>query len=434
MATTVVMPKMGYDMTQGKIVQWLKKPGDRVEKGEPIAEIETEKVNIQIEAFTSGEMLKILVPEGETVPVGQPIALIGEPGEKPEEVPPPPPEVEKIGVGEGAEAAPLQVEVKAPEIKPVQPAPAAEEERVKASPVARRLAEEHGVELSRVQGTGPGGRITKEDVERFMMEAAGRRAVAPPPPPPPSPPAPGFAPPPPAPAPPATIEGVPFQTKELSRMGQAIARHMSESKRTIPHFYATVEIDMSRAVVLREELNRVARDEEKISYNDFVMKAAAVALTRFPMLNASYGEGKLYLYQQINMSMAVALEQGLIAPVIKDCDKKGLKDIARESRSLAARAKEGRLRQDEYGGGTFTVSNMGMLGVDEFAAIISPPQVAILAVGSVAQRPVVRDGRLDVAHTMRATLAVDHRVANGADAARYLTELKQLLEEPGKLL
>jgi len=217
-------------------------------------------------------------------------------------------------------------------------------------------------------------------------------------------------------------------------MGQAIARHMSESKRTIPHFYATVEIDMSRAVVLREELNRVARDEEKISYNDFVMKAAAVALTRFPMLNASYGEGKLYLYQQINMSMAVALEQGLIAPVIKDCDKKGLKDIARESRSLAARAKEGRLRQDEYGGGTFTVSNMGMLGVDEFAAIISPPQVAILAVGSVAQRPVVRDGRLDVAHTMRATLAVDHRVANGADAARYLTELKQLLEEPGKLL
>lgn len=446
-ATTVVMPKMGYDMTQGRIVHWLKHEGDRVQKGEAIAEIETEKVNIQIEAFASGILQKIVVPEGETVPVGQPIAQVGEPGEKPTEAPPA--EIlpgQEVGAGEGGEAPPTPVSARGPRMEEVAPAPSEEEERIKVSPIARRLAQEQGVELSQVPGSGPGGRITKEDVERFLTEAARRQKApekaAPPTPtaaerpaPPPERPAPAVV----APAAPAEAavtppEGVPIKAEELSRMGQAIARHMADSKRSIPHFYTTVEIDMDRVVALREELNQALPEEERISFNDFVMKATAMALTKFPRLNGYYSEGKRYLYQQINLGMAVAIEDGLIAPVIQGCDGKSIFEIARESRELVGRTRKGTLRQEDYSGGTFTVTNMGMLGVEEFGAIINPPQAAILAVGTVAPRPVVRDGLLAVAHTMRATLSADHRLVNGADAARYLGELRQWLESPARLL
>ncbi|MGE5619779.1 MAG: dihydrolipoamide acetyltransferase family protein [Sphingomonadaceae bacterium] len=448
-ATTVVMPKMGYDMTQGKIVRWLKREGDKVQKGEPIAEIETEKVNIQIEAFAWGTLLRILVPEGETVPVGQPIAEIGEPGERPAEVPPS--EIlpkQEVGAGEGAEAAPEEVTGQVPPIEAAPaPAPTTAAERVKASPVARRIAEEQGVELTQVPGTGPGGRITKEDVERFLTEVARRQrapereAPARPPaaerpaPAPPAAPQPAAAPAPAPEAPPIVPpEGVPTQAQPLSRMGQAVARHMAESKRSIPHFYTTVEIDMERVAQLREELNQVMPEEERLSFNDFIMKAAAMALTKFPILNSYYTEGQRNLYQQINLGMAVALEDGLIAPVIRECDRKPLMQIAKESRDLVARTRKGTLRQEDYTGGTFTVTNMGMLGVEEFAAIINPPQAAILAVGTVALRPVVREGVLTVSNTMKATLSADHRVANGADAARYLGELRRLLESPAQLL
>ncbi len=446
-ATTVVMPKMGYDMTQGRIVHWLKHEGDEVKKGEPIAEIETEKVNIQIEAFTSGTLQKILVQEGDTVPVGQPIAQIGEPGEKPAEIPPaellP---TQQTGAGEGAEAPPTPVSAKGPSVQEAA-GPAAEvgeEERVKASPVARRLAQEQGIELSEVPGSGPGGRITKEDVERFLTEAARRQRAPEKPAPavptaerpaPPERPVPS-APPPVAPAEAAITppEGVPVKTEELSKMGQAIARHMAESKRTIPHFYTTVEIDMDRVTILREELNQTLPEGEHISFNDFVMKATAVALIQFPRLNGYYGEGKRNLYQQINLGMAVALEDGLIAPVIQQCDRKSIFEIAKESRELVGRTRQGTLRQEDYSGGTFTVTNMGMLGVEEFDAIINPPQAAILAVGTVAPRPVVQQGLLTVANTLKATLSADHRLVNGADAARFLGELRRLLESPARLL
>lgn len=446
-ATTVVMPKMGYDMTQGRIVHWLKHEGDRVQKGEAIAEIETEKVNIQIEAFASGILQKILMQEDETVPVGQPIAQIGEPGEEPTEATPA--EIlptQEAGGGEGGEAPPEPVSAAGPRMEEAAPAPTTEEERIKASPIARRLAQEQGIELSQVEGSGPGGRITKEDVERFLTEAVRRqkapeKAAPPTPPaaerpaPPPERPAPAVV----APAAPAEAavtppEGVPIKAEELSRMGQAIARHMADSKRSIPHFYTTVEIDMDRVVALREELNQALPEEERISFNDFVMKATAMALTKFPRLNGYYSEGKRYLYQQINLGMAVAVEDGLIAPVIQGCDGKSIFEIARESRELVGRTRKGTLRQEDYSGGTFTVTNMGMLGVEEFGAIINPPQAAILAVGTVAPRPVVRDGLLAVAHTMRATLSADHRLVNGADAARYLGELRQWLESPARLL
>lgn len=453
-ATNVLMPQMGYDMTQGKILRWIKHEGDQVQKGEVIAEIETDKVNIEIEAFASGTLLKILVPEGETVPVGQPIAAIGKPGESIEAATPP------------SEEMPKQEQTPTPSMEP-QPADARgtteeeeeeEEERVKASPVARRFAQEQGVPLTDVQGTGPGGRITKEDVERFLTEAAGRQreteraapAQAPSPDrqgqprqlpaqqPVPAEPAAAGRPAPAAPpsqtAPMPPMEGIPAETREVSRMGQAIARRMTLSKQTVPHFYATIEIDMTHAAGLREELNRTLSDEMKISFNDFVMKAAAVALTRYPMLNSSFHDNHVTVYKEVNVAMAVALEQGLITPVVKGCDRKPLAQISRESKELMARVREGRLRQEEYEGGTFTVSNMGMFGVEDFAAIINPPQAAILAVGAIAPRAVVKDGQLAVATTMKATISVDHRAANGADGARYLQYLKELLEDPIRLL
>ncbi len=452
-ATTVVMPKMGYDMTEGKIVRWLKHEGDQVQKGEPVAEIETDKVNIQIEAFASGKLQKILIAEGETAPVGQPIAQIGEPGEEPVKVSPAEAfPAQAVGAGEGAEAPPEEVLGRGPEMRPEteRAEPEEEGERVRASPVARRLAQEQGVELSEVPGSGPGGRITKEDVERFLTEAAKRQvgaeerrapapsAKVPSAPPTAEPGQPVAQPEAPAAraeaAPAAPTTGVASETRELTRMGQAIARHMSDSKRTIPHFYATVEIEMSRVVDLREELNEGVPKEERISFNDFVTKATAQALTKHPKMNASYDEGKVTLYKEINLGMAIALEEGLIAPVIRDCDRKSLLEIARESRDLAARTREGKLRVEDYSGGTFTISNMGMLGVEEFSAIINPPQAAILAVGAVALRPMVKDGALGVAHTMKVTLSMDHRVANGADAGRFLMEIKKLLESPARLL
>lgn len=453
-ATTVVMPKMGYDMTEGKIVRWLKHEGDSVQKGEPIAEIETDKVNIQIEAFASGQLQKILVTEGDSVPVGQPIAHIGQPGEKPsEETPNQILPKEEEGAGEGGDSLPSGATAREPRMQP-RPEKAArveEEERIKASPMARRLAQEQGVELSQVQGSGPGGRITKEDVERFLTEAVRRQGAPEEPAAPPkvaerpaAPPAAEArqpaAPPPQAPAPPTEAPpaapplGIPSETRELSRMGQAIARHMAESMRTTPHFYVTIEIDMSRVVALREELNRDIPKEERISFNDFVMKATAQVLVVHPRMNASYSDGKLVLYKQINLGMAVAVEEGLIAPVIRECDRKTLMQIARESRELVARTHEGRLRPEDYSDGTFTVSNMGMLGVDQFTAIINPPQAAILAVGTVALRPVVHEEILMAAYTMKATLSVDHRVANGADAARFLTDIQNRLESPARLL
>lgn len=462
-ATNVLMPQMGYDMTQGKILRWIKHEGDQVQKGEAIAEIETDKVNIEIEAFTSGTLLKILAPEGETVPVGQAIAAIGQPGEA-IEVPAPAAEVlpkQEQGSGDGAEAPPAgaqlldsgseakglatgqNVHPPTVETHAAEAAGATEEEgeeRVKVSPVARRFAQEQGVPLAGVQGTGPGGRITKEDVERFLTEAAGRQQ--------------GFERAAPAqaaaqqplhaePVPPAAasqaaamrpVEGIPSETREVSRMGQAIARRMTLSKQTVPHFYATIEVDMTHAAGLREELNRTLSDDMKVSFNDFVMKAAGVALTRFQMLNASFHDNQLTLYKEVNVAMAVALDQGLITPVIRGCDRKPLAQISRESKELMARVREGRLRQEDYEGGTFTVSNMGMFGVEDFAAIINPPQAAILAVGAIAPRPVVKDGQLAVATTMKATVSVDHRAANGADGARYLQYLKELLEDPIRLL
>jgi len=397
----ITMPKMSDTMLEGKVIRWLKHEGDQVAEGEPIAEIETDKANVEMEAFEAGVMKQILVKEGETVPVGQPIAVLEtlEAEEMPPVTAPPP-----------SEAAP------AIEEKPLAPP---EAERVKASPLARRMAEEKGIDLSRIQGTGPDGRITESDVENYLRQT--QAAAAPPPvieaPSPPKPPA---------------IE-VPTEERELSRMRKTIAERMARSKQTIPHFYVTSEVEMDWASRMRDELN-MDESQARVSFTDMVIKACALALAGFPEVNASYSEDKLLMHEEINIGLAVALEDGLIAPVVHNADKKSLRRIASETRELAQRARENNLRATDYTGGTFTVSNLGMFDVESFAAIINPPESACLAVGTIREVPVVVDGQVAVSKRMKATISADHRVLDGAVAAKFLQEVKRRLESPIGLL
>ena len=404
MSTDVIMPALGFDMTEGLLARWLKNEGDPVEKGQAIAEIETEKATVEIEAAAAGILARIIVHAGETVPVGTVIGVIAEAGEE-------------IAAGSApAPAPPAPPSPAPPTPSPSAPVPKAgegaapAEPRVKASPVARKMAEEAGLDLSRIKGTGPGGRVSERDVQAAIGAGA-------------------------APAPPGVPEGpAPGATVPLNRMRKTIARRMTESKATAPHFYLTVEINMDDAMKMREQLNALAPEEERISVNDLVVAAAARTLARFPVLNASYREDNLEMHPQVNIGIAVALEDGLIPPVLRDADKKPLKRIAAESRALAERARTNKLRSDDLGGSTFTISNLGMFDVDEFIAIINPPEAAILAVGAVTRRPVAAAGEVRIAPLMKTTLSVDHRVADGAQAGRFLQEFKQLLENPVTLL
>jgi len=404
MSTDVIMPALGFDMTEGLLARWLKNEGDPVEKGQAIAEIETEKATVEIEAAAAGILARILVPAGETVPVGTVIGVIAEAGEDAAAVSAPPP-------------SPPASPPSAPSAPPPS-VPAAEagegtappETRVKASPVARKMAGDAGLDLSRVKGTGPGGRVMERDVQAAIATGS-------------------------APAPPGVPSGTaPGATVPLNRMRKTIARRMAESKATAPHFYVTVEINMDDAMKMREQLNGSAPEAERISVNDLVVAAAARTLARFPALNASYREDNLEMHSQVNIGIAVALEDGLIPPVLRDADKKGLNRIAAESRELAERARANKLRSDDLGGGTFTVSNLGMFDVDEFIAIINPPEAAILAVGTVTRRPVAAAGEIRIALLMKTTLSVDHRVADGAQAGLFMQEFKKLLENPVTLL
>jgi len=390
-ATEVIMPQMGFDMTQGKIVRWTRKEGDKVARGDIIADIETEKVVLEIEAFSPGTLLRILAGEGETVPVGQPIALLGEAGED---------------VSAWKPAAPAAAAAEAKEAVAQKPSAPEPEERIRVSPIARKLAEEKGVDLRQVKGSGPGGRITKEDVTAHIAA----REVAP-----------------------AAVRPA-AGAVTLSPMRQAVARHMAQSKREIPHFYLTVEIDMTEAQHLRHSLNETLGDDARITLNDLAIRAAALALQRFPQLNSLYLPDGIKQGERINIGIAVALEEGLVAPALLDCGEKRLPQIARESKGLIERTKAGVLKPEEFAGATFTLTNLGMLGVDSFQAIINPPQAAILALGSVKTKPVVKGGEVAVAEMMNATLSADHRVVDGAQGAQFMREFKALLEAPLRLL
>ena len=396
MSTDVIMPALGFDMTEGLLARWLKNEGDPVVKGQAIAEIETEKATVEIEAAAAGILARIIVHAGETVPVGTLIGVIAEAGEEvtavsaPSLSPPAPPP--PAPVPEAVEGA----------------APA--EARVKASPVARKMAEEAALDLSHIKGTGPGGRVVERDVQAAIATGS-------------------------APAPPGVPAGpAPGATVPLNRMRKTIARRMTESKAMAPHFYITVEINMDDAMKMREQLNGLAPEAERISVNDLIVAAAARTLARFPALNASYREDNLEMHSKVNIGIVVALEDGLIPPVLRDADKKSLRRIAAESRALTERARANKLRSDDLGGGTFTVSNLGMFDVDEFIAIINPPEAAILAVGAVTRRPVAAAGEIRIGLLMKTTLSVDHRVADGAQAGRFMQEFKKLMENPVTLL
>ncbi|HWI40441.1 MAG TPA: dihydrolipoamide acetyltransferase family protein [Verrucomicrobiae bacterium] len=458
MPTEITMPKLSDTMTEGKLVSWKKSTGERVERGDIIAEVETDKANMELEAFSSGTLLETRAKPGDTVAVGTVIALIGEEGEKPAgqaapvEAVPSPAEApaEKKGekepgpaeetkseaetrretglgeLGEGVTAAaeperapapqepaeqpekrpagqPEAKPAERPEAKPAeqQAAPPAAD---RASPLVRRLAREKGVDLSRVSGSGPDGRVTVEDLER---------------------PAPAEEAAPPAAAQPEEGE------QPLSRMRSAIARKVSATWKSTPHFSVTVEIDMGVTEQLYRGLKKAGR---RITLNDFVIKACAAALPRFPLLRGAFSGESLTIRPQVDIGFAVSLPEGLLIPVVRGCDRLPLPKLARETRRLAEKARSGKLTADEMQGGVFTVSNLGMYGVDEFSAVINSPEAAILAVGQVADRAVVRDGTVTAARIMRATLSADHRIVDGAYAALFLQELRHNLENPAHIV
>ncbi len=423
MATKVTMPQMGFDMTEGKVARWLKKVGDPVKKGEAVVEIETDKVNIESEAQGNGVLREILVSDGTTVPVG---AMKTSRRSRPKQdwSLRPPSEADSKGAEKPAAVAqPIAAErAAAPAAAPVTEGNG----RIKASPLAKRIAKEKGINLAQLAGTGPGGRIVKRDVETATPAIAAAPVV--------------FAQPivaaAPAAAQPSVLGPSLLKAEEVTptKLRQTIARRMVASKQTVPHFYVTSEIDMAEAMALRSKLNTLVDEAGKISVNDMVLKAAALALTRFPGINASLGENVIVRHGTVNMGIAVALEQGLITVVVADADRKPLAQIAREAKDIVNRAKNGKARPEEMQGSTFTVSNLGMFDVDEFVAIINPPEAAILAVGSVREVPVVKNGQVVPGKTMKVTISADHRVTDGAEAAKFLQEVKKNLEEPLRLL
>jgi pyruvate dehydrogenase E2 component (dihydrolipoamide acetyltransferase) len=419
-AEIIAMPKLGFDMAEGMLSEWVKKAGDAVAEGETIAIIETDKASVEVPAFRAGVLHKILVEAGTSVPIGTPIAVIGNPGETID--------LAALGVAPkvpvtGPEAAGSAVQAAAVVALTVaeQGAPApADGGRLAASPVALRMAAELGIDLRQVPGTGPDGRIIKRDLEAYVKEHTR---------PPEKTPAPPIL----TPSSEATAEG--YQTEPLSPMRQTIGRRMVESKQQAPHFYITMDVDMGAAMALRAQLNALLPDDEKISVNDLVTKAAAIALLQFPKINASFAGNEIRIHDQVNIGIAVAREGGLLTVVIRDCDRKSLAQIARDARELINHAREGRMKADDMLGGTFTISNLGMFDVEDFIAIINPPQAAILAVGAVKHVPVVdADGQLAVGTRMKVTISADHRVTDGAEAARFLQLLKAALEGPMRLV
>src|SRR5699024_2317866 len=410
MAVKVEMPKLSDTMEQGVIAKWNVEEGDQVESGDVIAEVETDKATMEVEVFDAGTILKILADEGDAVPLGKVMAVIGEEGEDISDI------LEEDANGdEGTtESKDEQEESEDAEDEETEeteeeqdegeeraPAPASGNGRIKASPLARKMAEEQGITLTNVEGSGPQGRIIKRDIESYEPSAA--------------------------PAAPAVVSHE-DQEHRVSQMRKTIARRLSESKFTNPHYYETVSIDMAAAWDARKKLNEVS--DTKISFNDIVVKACAAALRKHPEVNSSWHGDTIVEHGDVNVAVAVAIDEGLVTPVINNTDQKGLQQIGTETRDLAEKARDRKLQPEQMEGSTFTVSNLGMFGIEEFTAIINPPNACILAVGAIKEVPVVEDGAVVPGKRMKITLSSDHRIVDGAMAARFLSTLKTMLENP----
>jgi pyruvate dehydrogenase E2 component (dihydrolipoamide acetyltransferase) len=422
----VVMPRLSDSMEEGTILTWLKQVGDEVAIGDELVEIETDKANMAYESDTAGTLTEILAQEGETLPIGSPIARIGESNGQPETdegqsagpagpaaAGDPPPAAEQQGVppttSPTGEAKEEDAEVPPAEAEPDRDGEGSNGERIKASPLARRLARDKGLDLNSVHGSGPGGRIVKHDVEEAEVPSSAASSTG------------------------GTAKGE-VQTQDPNKLQQTIARRMAESKATAPHFYLTIEIDMGKAVEARAAIKAGSKEGDVVpSFNDLIVKACAIALREFPKANGAYRDGRFELYSRINVGVAVAAEEALVVPTVFDADKKGLRRIAADTRAVAAKVRDGSVTPPELSGGTFTVSNLGMFGIDEFDAVINMGQAAILAVGAIREVPAVRDGQVVPAQLMKATLSCDHRMLYGTEGAEFLARVKQLLEEPVSL-
>lgn len=402
MVTKVLMEALSPTMEEGKVLTWLKQEGDAVSDGDVLAEVETDKAVMELQARGAGVLRRIVAPEGATVEVGTVVGIIADPNDELPDLP-------QAGAPRAratAKEAPAKTAAEAPAApRPVEapaPAPAAASGgRIKASPLARRMASERGLDLSRLAGSGPGGRIIRRDVEEGAAMPAPSAAAAP--------------------------GG--FEDVELSQIRKTIARRLVASLGPIPHFFLTTEVDMERAAIAREELNALEAGP-RISFNDIILKVVAQALRQHRACNAWWMEDRIRYFDDVHLSVAVAVEDGLITPVIRDAHRKSLREIATESRALAERARERRLTPEEYTGGTFSVSNLGMFDIDEFTAVINPPEAGIIAVGSIVERPVLVDGELEARRRMRLTMSCDHRVIDGATGAQFLQTVKRMLENP----
>jgi len=433
MPIEILMPALSPTMTEGNVTKWLKKEGDEVRSGDVLAEIETDKATMEFEAVDDGRLGKILVPEGaEGIKVNQPIAVL---------------------LGEGEDASALDKIAEKPAKPPAAPTTIAAEPqreprptlgragngdgRIFASPLARRMAQQADLDLAAITGSGPQGRIVKADIEAALSAKRGAPAPAVARPIAQPQPAPAAAP---AAAPALSKERVlalagnpPYTERPLTAMRRVIARRLTESKQTVPHFYLTIDCEIDELLKFRTELNGKS-DAYRISVNDFVIRAAALALRQVPAANASWSDEAILLWNTVDIAVAVALDDGLITPIVKNADRKGLAAIANETKDLVARARAGKLKLEEFQGGTFSISNLGMFGVRDFAAVINPPHGGILAVGAGEQRPVVRNGALAIATVMSCTLSCDHRAVDGAVGAQFLAAFKKLVEDPLTML
>jgi len=415
MATQVVMEALSPTMEEGRLVEWKKQEGDPVAVGDVLAEVETDKAVMELVARVSGVLLRQTVPAGQTVPVSSPIALIGQPGEAV-------PAAQGNGAGAGAPAPTATAKPAATPAPPSGPAAPAQEPagttRVKASPLARKIAQERGLDLRAIPGSGPEGRIVLRDLEAARPARPGAAA-----------PAPGAALRPIAAVPARPGATQPFADAPLSQMRKTIARRLVQSIGPVPTFYLTTEVDMERVSEAREAM-LAAASEVKVSFNDIIIKAVATALREHPACNAWWQDDHIRYWNEVHIGMAVAIEDGLITPVIRHADRKTLREIGAEARDLAGRARDRRLAAEEYTGATFSISNLGMLDIDEFTAVINPPEAGILAVGRIVRKPVEHGGAIVLRGRMRLTMSCDHRVIDGATGARFLQTLKGMLENP----
>ena len=428
MATELKMPQMGYDMEEGTVVRWLKEEGSTVTRNEAVAEIETDKAVVEFESDSEGVLLKIVAPEGTIVPVGQTIAVVGNAGEEVSDI-------SDILIEQATATNDSETENSDPAYDPKQFHETAEviigpaTGRILATPIARRIAEERGISLANVPGSGPGGRITKKDIEEYEPNLASQSAT---------------------PVPSETtipketftenVEPVPapFMSGEkqpISRMRQQIARVTVKSKTEKPHFYVSAEINMTDAMSLRRQINDQLKDDGvRLTVNDLIVKACIQALQKYPKFNAYYQDDGIQYNDKINIAVAIADDEGLIVPAIIDCGEKSLRQVSQMIKNLAERSSNGSLSSQEYTGGTFAISNLGMFDVSSFVAIIHPPQSAVLAVGTVSEKPIVVDGEITVGQVMTATISADHRIVDGAEGAQFLIEVKRLLQSPTSLM